>query len=319
MSGPSRFDAAAVSAAVGRWIAAPGAHDDKYSRGVVGLLTGSTRYPGAAVLSVAAAWRAGAGMVRCLTTAVRHPVLQARPETVFREGRCHAYVTGSGTDARTRSKADAAQMRQWCRGTAPVVVDAGALDLAPELCSVATAPVLLTPHWAEFQRLWVACGLPRTRLDAATREGVAGPTSAPATEHTSALVLELSAATGATVLLKGSETCVASPSGKQLTIGPNSPLLATAGSGDVLAGLLGALLAQAAARQTLDSDHSAEIAALGVWLHSRAAECAAANPAFAASGGAAQPGSQRRFTVTALDIVEALPYACAAAHAGSSG
>ncbi|MBQ9918603.1 MAG: hypothetical protein IJO71_15580, partial [Microbacterium sp.] len=77
--------------------------DDKYSRGVVGLRTGSTRYPGAAVLGVEAAWRTGTGMVRYLGPArAQDLVLQRRPETVTADGRVQAWVIGSGTDAAER-------------------------------------------------------------------------------------------------------------------------------------------------------------------------------------------------------------------------
>ncbi|MBU4465924.1 MAG: NAD(P)H-hydrate dehydratase, partial [Actinobacteria bacterium] len=78
--------------------------DDKYSRGVVGIRTGSDAYPGAAVLGVEAAWRTGIGMVRYLgpdrPTAL---VLHRRPETVTADGRVQAWVIGSGTDAAHRS------------------------------------------------------------------------------------------------------------------------------------------------------------------------------------------------------------------------
>ena len=78
----------------------PTAPDDKYSRGVLGIRTGSDQYPGAAVLGVEAAWRTGLGMVRYLGPSVPTSlVLQRRPETVTADGRVQAWLIGSGTDA----------------------------------------------------------------------------------------------------------------------------------------------------------------------------------------------------------------------------
>ena len=82
-----------------RHIAIPGEHDDKYSRGVLGLITGSEQYPGAAVLGVEAALHTGVGMVRYLGPArATELVLQRRPEAVTANGRVEAWVLGSGMD-----------------------------------------------------------------------------------------------------------------------------------------------------------------------------------------------------------------------------
>ena len=71
------------------WLRAPRPDDDKYSRGVVGIRTGSPAYPGAAVLGVEAAWRTGTGMVRFEgADSVARLVLQRRPETVHGGGAC---------------------------------------------------------------------------------------------------------------------------------------------------------------------------------------------------------------------------------------
>src|SRR3954470_13754689 len=78
----------------------PEASDDKYSRGVLGVLTGSAQYPGAAVLGVEAAARTGAGMVRYLGDAeAARLVLQRRPEIVTAPGRVQAWLIGSGMAA----------------------------------------------------------------------------------------------------------------------------------------------------------------------------------------------------------------------------
>src|SRR6478609_6433381 len=134
----------------------PTTADDKYSRGVLGVRTGSTAYPGAAVLGVEAAWRTGLGMVRYLGP--ERPtglVLARRPETVTMAGRVQAWLIGSGTDADERSDAETSALRSVLSGPHPVVVDAGALDLAVG----APAPRIVTPHAREHARLRNALGL----------------------------------------------------------------------------------------------------------------------------------------------------------------
>src|SRR6478609_3549171 len=88
----------------------PTAVDDKYSRGVLGIRTGSAEYPGAAVLGVEAAWRTGIGMVRYVGTA-RDAVLQRSPETVAQDGRVQAWLIGSGTDAASRTRGETHALR----------------------------------------------------------------------------------------------------------------------------------------------------------------------------------------------------------------
>jgi hydroxyethylthiazole kinase-like uncharacterized protein yjeF len=255
----------------------PTAADDKYSRGVLGVRTGSDQYPGAAVLGVEAAWRTGLGMVRYLGPAVPTSlVLQRRPETVAADGRVQAWLIGSGTDATNRSDAETKALRQILAAELPVVVDAGALDLAPG----ARAPMIVTPHGREHARLRALLGLPE---DSPTTDA-----------ERAASATETAAALGATVVLKGAVTIVASVGGWATAVSAGTPWLATAGTGDVLAGVIGALVAGAAP----DADLGAA-AATGVWLHSRAASLAAAE-----LGGAGGP-------LTALDVAAALPRAVA--------
>lgn len=255
----------------------PTAADDKYSRGVVGMRTGSDAYPGAAVLGVEAAWRTGVGMVRYLgPERPTELVLARRPETVTSDGRVQAWVIGSGTDAAVRSAAEADALRAVLSDTDPVVVDAGALDLAAE----ATAPRILTPHERELARLRRALGLPARGDDRV------------------AAARETAEATGAVVLLKGSATVVVAPDGWATTVESGTPWLATAGTGDVLAGVIGALVAGAVADAGVpDAASLAAIAASGAWLHGRAA--ALATQALGPAGG----------PVTALDVAAALPFA----------
>ena len=252
---------------VSRVIRVPGADDDKYSRGVVGIRTGSAAYPGAAVLGVEAAWRTGVGMVRYVGSA-SGAVLARRPETVTADGRVQAWVIGSGTDAATRPESETAALRGILAGENTVVVDAGALDVAVG----AEAPVIATPHDREHARLREACGLDAHIDDRA------------------AAAAETARALDAVVVLKGARTVIADAHGAVRRLTVDVPWLATAGTGDVLAGVLGALAA------TSDAD-PLEIAASAVWLHARAAEIAA--QAHGPFGG----------PITALDVAGHLPRA----------
>lgn len=255
----------------------PSDDDDKYSRGLVALRTGSAAYPGAAVLGVEAAWRAGAGYVRYVgEQRPADAVLARRPETVVGtdvgRSRPGAWVIGSGTDAAHRSAAETARLREILAGAAPVVVDAGALDLVAE----AAAPLVLTPHAGEFARLVENLGLPP-----APGEGAAG-LSAAASEI------------GATILLKGARTVIAAPDGALIEVSAGTGWLATAGTGDVLAGILGALIA------ANPDSVLAEVAAAGAWLHG-----------YAARRAAGVDDGSRGHPIVALDVAEALPGAIA--------
>lgn len=247
----------------------PTPDDDKYSRGVVGLRTGSEEYPGAAVLGVEAAWRTGVGMVRYLgTRRAVDLVLQRRPETVTADGRVQAWVVGSGTAPDARSAAETAAVREILRGDVPVVVDAGALDLVPAVADAGPAPLVLTPHDREHAALRRRLGL------------------APLDDRERAVV-ETADATGAVVLLKGGTTLIAAAgeSARVRSVTSGVGWLATAGTGDVLAGVLGALLAAHPHRP-------ADAAAAAAWLHGRAGAAASARHA----GG----------PLVALDVAEAL-------------
>lgn len=273
----------------------PTAADDKYTRGVLGVRTGSVEYPGAAVLGVEAAWRTGVGMVR-YTGPAADLVLARRPETVTQDGRVQAWLVGSGTSAATRTAAETAAVRGILDGDVPVVVDAGALDLVPG----ARALLVVTPHDREHARLRELLGLPAPGDD---READAVSTAR---------------ALDGVVLLKGARTVVATPDGVAAIVTVDVPWLAAAGTGDVLAGVVGALAAGAAAdgRVTVpacaDAGASgrgnaaaslAPVAASAAWLHARAAALAADR--LGAAGG----------PITALDVAAHLPMAVAEALA----
>jgi ADP-dependent NAD(P)H-hydrate dehydratase / NAD(P)H-hydrate epimerase len=230
-------------------IPVPSADDDKYSQGVVGIVAGSSTYPGAGVLCTGAALRTRPGLVRYAGTAA-DGVRAAWPEAIVTEGRpgsagrVQAWVVGPGmgTDDDARSV-----LAEVLATDLPVLVDADALTMAaqqPELVRGRGAPTVLTPHDREFARFGYEVG--PDRIGAARR---------------------LAADLGAVVLLKGEATVVAAPDGTAFVNGTGTPWLATAGTGDVLSGIAGALLA---------ADLPAvEAGAVAAHVHGRAGQVAA--------------------------------------------
>jgi ADP-dependent NAD(P)H-hydrate dehydratase / NAD(P)H-hydrate epimerase len=300
-SAPQRGD---ISAMIPR----PGPESDKYRRGVLGLLAGSDRFTGAALLSTGGAVHGGAGMVRLVTApAAAAAVRQAWPEVVITElgsespnrseenkgsspagerpgfpdsvGRVQAWVAGPGMGVTQEAE-------QWLaavlRTSLPVLVDADGLsllargrDLLPR-----PAPTLLTPHAGELARLLDAdpADIEARRLEHARRAATA---------------------LGACVLLKGSTTVIAPPDGADpvLVNTTGTSWLATAGSGDVLSGLAGALLAQGLLPP--------EAAIAAAYLHGIAGRLAAA--AVDSAGQGASAGGEA--PIGASDVVRALPMA----------
>ncbi|MET7696050.1 NAD(P)H-hydrate dehydratase [Streptomyces sp. NPDC005485] len=235
----------------------PGAASDKYRRGVVGVVAGSARYPGAAVLAVAGALHGGAGAVRYVGSAAE-AVIARFPETLVSDGspakagRVQAWVVGPGLG-------DGTGADEVLASDVPVLVDADGLrGLDADAVRARRAPTLLTPHAGEAAAL---LGVPRERVEAARLDSVR----------------ELAARYGATVLLKGSTTLVADADRGPVRVNPTgTPWLATAGSGDVLSGLAGALLAAG-----LDARDAGSVAA---YLHGLAGRYAADGAPLTASG-----------------------------------
>jgi ADP-dependent NAD(P)H-hydrate dehydratase / NAD(P)H-hydrate epimerase len=191
---------------------------DKYARGVVGVGAGSAQYSGAAVLSTGGAVRGGAGMVRYVgPDDVVRAVQRRWPEAVAGAGRVQAWVIGPGlgTDA-----GGGRMLGKALSDGVPVVVDADGLRFLPPRLDV---PAVLTPHAGELARM-----LDTSREEVETRR----------LHH----VTMAASRWNAVVLLKGSTTLVATPDGRVRANPTGTPALATAGSGDVLAGLTGALL-----------------------------------------------------------------------------
>lgn len=254
----------------------PGPRDHKYSRGVLGVVAGTPAYPGAAVLTVSAAVLTGVGMVRYVgPPGVSRSVVAARPEVVPGNGRVQAWLLGPGVDPghpKQAGRLTRALGRALADGL-PAVVDAGALALAPRTL----APwCVLTPHAGELATLLTRLGedVDRPAVDAE-------PLRWARRAH------EL---TGATVLLKGSTTVVAGVDGAVYAQADAPPWLATAGSGDVLAGVLGALLAGRATDIVAEPSLAAACAAAAALVHGRAA-------------GVAVPGGP----VSALAVAHAVP------------
>ncbi|MGW2029019.1 NAD(P)H-hydrate dehydratase [Streptomyces sp. NPDC001811] len=210
---------------VARLLPQPTGESDKYRRGVVGIAAGSARYPGAAVLAVSGALRGGAGAVRYVGPA-GDAVIARFPETLVSDagpakaGRVQAWVVGPGAGD------DAATVAEVLEADVPVLLDADGLRLADrDAVRGRTAPTLMTPHAGEAAAL---LGVRREEVETARL----------------AAVRELAAAYRATVLLKGSTTLVAGFAGGPVRVNATgTPWLATAGSGDVLSGLAGSLLA----------------------------------------------------------------------------
>jgi ADP-dependent NAD(P)H-hydrate dehydratase / NAD(P)H-hydrate epimerase len=227
---------------------APGPEDDKYTRGVVGVAAGSQAYPGAAQLCVGSARLGGVGAVRYAGHAAAE-VVRRWPEvivsdTVAGAGRVQAWVVGPGLG---RAEDAVESLAAVLAADVPVVVDADGLNLLVErraLLERRTARTVLTPHDREFERLFGQVG--DDRIGAARRAA---------------------AGAGVTVLLKGYATVVAEPDGTCYLNPTGDPALATAGSGDVLAGLVGSLLATGM--------RPGRAAATAAYLHGRAAAHAA--------------------------------------------
>ena len=253
---------------------------DKYSRGLVCVAAGGAEFPGAGVLCVAAARRGGAGYVHHVSPAeqTRALVLQRFPDVVTSEmapdhvlSRARAFVVGSGTDAQELWAGW--ELQRALQSAAAVVVDGGAMMAVKENAAVASAirdreaPVVLTPHRREAARLIAS--------DA----------------HHAEVAMELADATGTVVVLKGPGTVVATADSVVAVDEIAGPELATAGTGDVLAGLIGSMLAAESALNGLPSPRRcAAVAAQAVRAHSLAGRAAAA----------------RVFSVTALDVADEL-------------
>lgn len=261
---------------------APRVDDTKYSRGVVGLVTGSALYHGAGLLSSRAAASGNAGMIRyCGPGQVGDLILQELPETVLGRGRVESWVLGSGVPTRQAQKAAGREGQDGQRdliadilsqqaadldedeaaADPPVVADAGALDLLPDRLGPRT---VLTPHAGEMAALLNSHG-----------ENVDGEQVMAEPLHWAVRACQL---TGATILLKGAITLIVGDDGtdrpRVMTTGFGPAWLSTAGSGDVLSGAIGAMLAQNAGPIQDDATLMVDLTAAAAFLHGLAGSLA---------------------------------------------
>mgnify|MGYP000565787723 CR=1 FL=1 len=240
-----------------RCIITPSDIDHKYSRGVLGAITGSAQYPGAAVLTSKAALATGLGVLRFHSSSgLAHLVLHSSPEALVQPGKVDAWLAGSGVSVRKFSDYTTWLRHRWFTlmkaQSVPTVLDAGALNWAGKLAQ----PTLITPHAGELAKLLMKRGI------AVSSEAIEADPKKWAMLSAQKL--------GVTVLLKGSITYVANDE-LMIELPKATPWLATAGSGDVLAGIIGALVATNYIEILNDENNLARVAATGALIHNNAA------------------------------------------------
>lgn len=266
---------------VEQYVTSPTASSHKYTRGVLGLLTGSDTYPGAALMSARAAVNIGVGMVRFAgTSSLNFQVQLAVPEAVCSVGeadnlRVDAWALGSGIAGESRETEALAVLT----GGQPAVIDAGAISLAARLVADGlelASHHILTPHAGELvDALTWLLALAPSALHALDPELTEPPTREQVEADPYSFATLLAQATRATVLLKGGTSILAAPTGELFQITSENHWLATAGSGDTLTGILGALLARYQAEESapgaLSTDY-ARLAGAAIQIHQLAAD-----------------------------------------------
>lgn len=254
------------------FISVPSDYDDKYSRGVLGVIAGSNQYPGAAVMVCEAAMRTGVGMLRYLgPKKAAGLVLTHRPEVVTEDGQVQAWSIGSGIDAARIGWRRELTIRAKIDQRVPIVLDAGGLSLLPRL----RGPVLITPHYRELSSLLSTSGANVTDDDVRNDPKKWARLAADSLN--------------VAVLLKGSVNYVVSKD-REIELPAATSWLATAGTGDVLAGILGALVATHAQEISEQPEFLSGLAATGSLIHAKAAQLA--------SGGG---------PITAMGVAHAIP------------
>ena len=252
-----------------RHIATPTDLDHKYSRGTLGVITGSAQYPGAAVLTSKAALATGLGVLRFHSSSgLAHLVLHSSPEALVQPGKVDAWLAGSGVSDRKFSDYTTWLRHRWFTlmkaQSVPTLLDAGALNWAGKLAQ----PTLITPHAGELAKLLMKRGI------AVSSEAIEADPKKWAVIAAQKL--------GVTVLLKGSVTYVANDE-ILIELPKATPWLATAGSGDVLAGIVGALVATNYIEILNDENNLARVAATGAFIHGQSAQLASKDAPISAS------------------------------------
>lgn len=336
-------------ATLARYLLKPEADSHKYSRGVVRIIAGSQRFPGAGLLCVAGASHSGVGMIRLnAPERVENLVLAAHPQIVpdgpALTGTCDALVLGPGLDAQKADWEAAAQLLE----NTPAVIDASALEpvcaLVKEGKLRLRAHHILTPHDGELARcLNLFAGTNTGEIAGKLADKADKPLGKFASQTSPALqrriqgAQQLAALTGACVLAKGNRTVVVDAKAQVHTLPAATPWLATAGSGDVLAGLMGGLLAlnvragagsgggvDAQGRGAALASAAAlapEIAQLAARLHALAGQLAAeaagpkptdaTGPKASGATGPKSAGAVVAHPITAPEIAAAIPNAWA--------
>lgn len=240
----------AVSCAL--YLPTPKKSDHKYRRGVLGCVTGSKQYPGAALLTTSAALSVGIGMVRYFgPNSVKKLVIQNRPEVVIQSGKVDAYLLGSGIPNR-KSLFRSISLKMANRTNLPKVLDAGALYLTGKSNSL----TIITPHIGELAGL--------LRVDTSQIES-----------DPIFYALDAARRFNVTVLLKGNKTIVANEN-RVIQLPEATSWLATAGTGDILAGILGALLALN--HGAITSENLVELGATASYIHAQSALASSSGP-----------------------------------------
>lgn len=231
----------------------PSSYDDKYSRGVLGVITGSKTYPGAASLTTKASLRTGVGMIRFLTGEkdLNYLVLEKSAEIVIKDGQVQAWLIGSGIEKNGGKLKTRRKIKKALNQNLPVVLDAGAINFV----TMIDANSIITPHYKELQELFAAnstqVSLVEIKKDPAKWAKKAS--------------LEFKT----TVLLKGNTTVICDAK-NLVEVKQGNPFLATAGTGDVLSGILGSLVATNYLRLKNKTISLLEIAQAAVIIHQEA-------------------------------------------------
>ena len=231
----------------------PSVFDDKYSRGVLGVITGSKTYPGAASLTTKASLRTGVGMIRFLTGEkdLNYLVLEKSAEIVIKDGQVQAWLLGSGIEKNGGKLKTRRKIKKALNQNLPVVLDAGAINFV----TMINANSIITPHYKELQELFAAnstqVSLVEIKKDPAKWAKKAS--------------LEFKT----TVLLKGNTTVICDDK-NLIEVKQGNPFLATAGTGDVLSGILGSLVATNYLRLKNKTISLHEIAQAAVIIHQEA-------------------------------------------------
>ncbi|MEM7580493.1 MAG: NAD(P)H-hydrate dehydratase [Cyanobacteria bacterium P01_A01_bin.80] len=249
----------------------------KYKQGHLLLVCGSKRYTGGAILTALGSRASGVGMLSvAVPESIKHLLVSHLPEAVIIG--CPETETGAISNIPFPAEKDfnsfsaivcgpgittdaTSIVEQILASNKPLILDADGLNIVAKMGTSSTlqkrqADTILTPHTGEFTRLFLDIkNLGKDRIDATK---------------------EAANQSGAVVLLKGARTVIAAPNGNTWINPESTPALARGGSGDVLAGLMGGLLAQSTSDKSSLNVNVVDTVATSVWWHAQAGILAAA-------------------------------------------